>query len=70
MDFTVDFIMDCTSNFMLNPPYFIIDFMTNFITCTKISLKSTGFHYGFYCGFHSSEICNENHNEIRKWNQQ
>ena len=40
MDFTADFIMDFTLNFMQNPPYFII----NFITCTRISLKSTRFH--------------------------
>ena len=36
----------------------------------RISLKSTGLHYGFHCGFHSCEICNETHNEIRKWNPQ
>ena len=75
--------MDFTANFMLIPPYFIIGFMTNFITSTRISLKltrfpeihsislkSTGFHYGFHCGFHSCEICNEIHNEIYKWNPQ
>ena len=43
-DFTADFIMDFTANFMLIPPYFIIDFMTNFITSTRISLKLTRFH--------------------------
>ena len=43
--FTANFIMDFTSNFMPNLPYFIINFMTNFIMCTRISLKSTGFHY-------------------------
>ena len=73
--------MDFNTNFMLNSPDFIINFMANFITSTKISLKSTrfheihsislkstGFHYGFHCGFHSSEICNEIHNEISKFN--
>ena len=31
MDFTADFMLDFTANFMLIPPYFIIDFMTNYI---------------------------------------
>ena len=52
MDFTIDFItdftevfiMDFTENFMLNPANFIINFMANFITSTKISLESTRFH--------------------------
>ena len=47
-DFTAYFITDFTSNFMLNPAYFIINFMKNFITCTRIWLKSTGFHYRFH----------------------
>ena len=60
-DFTADFIMDFTANFMLIPPYFIIGFMTNFITSTSISLKLTRFHEihrislkskGFHYGFH------------------
>ena len=42
-DFTADFIMDFTANFMLIPPYFIVNFMTNFITSTRISLKLTRF---------------------------
>ena len=42
--FTADFMLDFTANFMLIPPYFIIDFMTNFIICTRISLKLTRFH--------------------------
>ena len=70
MDFTADFIMDFTGYFMLNPPNFIINFMTNFIRSTRISLKSMGFleihsislkstrfHYGFHC-------------QISKWNPQ
>ena len=44
MDFTADFMLDFTANFMLIPPYFIIDFMTNFIISTRISLKLTRFH--------------------------
>ena len=36
-DFTAVFIMDFTANFMLNPPDFIINFMANFITSTRIS---------------------------------
>ena len=42
--FTVVFIMDFTTNFLLNPPDFIINFITNFITYTRISLKSTIFN--------------------------
>ena len=52
MDFTADFITDFgavfimyfTVDFMLNPLDFIIDFMANFITSTRISLKSTRFY--------------------------
>ena len=44
MNFTADFIMAFTANFMLIPPYFIVNFMTNFITSTRISLKLTRFH--------------------------
>ena len=65
-DLTAYFITDFTSNFMLNAAYFIINFMKNVITCTRIWLKSTGFHYRFHFGFHSSEICNEIYNEISK----
>ena len=43
-DFTAVFIMDFAENFMLNPPDFIINFMANFITSTRISLKLTRFH--------------------------
>ena len=42
--FITDFIIDFTANFMLIPPYFSIDFMTNFITFTRISLILTRFH--------------------------
>ena len=77
MDFTTDFITDLTAvfikdltaNFMLNPPDFIIDFMANFITSNRISLKSTRFYkihsisleinrislWISLCGFYSSE---------------
>ena len=48
MDFTVDYIPvvdpQITANFMFNPPDFIINFMENFITSTRISLKSKRFH--------------------------
>ena len=43
-DFTADFIIDFTVNFMLTPPYFIIGFMTNFITSTRVALKLTRLH--------------------------
>ena len=69
-DLTAYFITDFTSNFMLNPAYFIINFMKNVITCTRIWLKSTGFHYRFHFGFHSGEICNEFYNEFSKENQE
>ena len=85
-DFIAVFIMDFTANFVLIPPYLIINFMKIWlhlpgfhwnqqgfmksIAFHGILLKSTGFHYGFHCGFHSCEICNEIHNEMSTWNPQ
>ena len=63
MDFTADFIIDFTATFMLIPPHFIIGFMTNFITSTRISLKLTRFHEIHSISQDFTEI-----NRISLWN--
>ena len=55
-DFTADFMWNFTADFLLIPSYFIIDFMTNFITSNRILLKlATEFYripLTFITGFH------------------
>ena len=53
-DFTADFIIDCTENFMIIPPYFIIGFMTKFyyIYQDLTEINKISWNPQYFTGFH------------------